>query len=106
MTDAEVVAAIRAKHLKANIDHFERDPEFWGRPDWDRAWVDPGGTIFGSGPYLHVPIVGGDADGTQQRVYAPERLRRKLAKVWPCPGGHGAACCGEYEMCRAAMEDS
>lgn len=24
--------------------------------DWSRAWVDEGGTIFGPGPYFHVPF--------------------------------------------------
>jgi hypothetical protein len=83
MTDAEVIAAIRQRHLKANIDQFEREPEKWGAPQWERAWVDRGGTIFGPGPYLHVPIVGGCWDGTTQRVYAPERLRKRLASQWP-----------------------
>ena len=77
---ADIIAAIRQTHLKANIDQFEREPEKWGRPNWEQAWVDPGGTIFGDGPYLKVPIVGGEWDGTVQRVYAPARLQRKLAK--------------------------
>lgn len=79
MTDADVIAAIRACHLKANIDEFEREPEKWGRPDWDRAWVDGGREWV----YLHVPIVGGECgmDGTAQRVYPPARLSRKLAKA-------------------------
>lgn len=78
MSRQEIIAAIRANHLKANIDKFDRDPAFWGAPQWDKAWVDDGGTIFGPGPYLHVPIVGGDFDGTVQRVYPPARLRRRL----------------------------
>lgn len=82
MTDADVIAAIQANHLKANIAKFERDPVFWGRPMWSEAWIDRGGTIFGPGPYLHVPIQGGDFDGTVQRVYAPARLQRRLAATW------------------------
>lgn len=78
MSEQEVIAAIRANHLKANIDQFEREPEKLGTPQWDKAWVDPGGTIFGPGPYLKVPIVGGEWDGTVQRVYPPARLRRRL----------------------------
>src|SRR5688500_1181596 len=50
MTDKEVIAAIQKNHLKANIDQFEREPDVWGRPDWSKAWLDPGGTIFGPGP--------------------------------------------------------
>lgn len=30
----------------------------------------------------------------------------KIPKVIKCPGGHGASCCGKYEMCRAAMRGS
>lgn len=75
----EVIAAIRATHLTANIDQFEREPDRWGAPQWQDAWVDPGGTLFGPGPYLKVPIRGGAWDGTVQRVYAPAPLRRRLA---------------------------
>lgn len=82
MNDADVIAAIRQTHLKANIAPFERDPARWGRPDWARARVDPGGTVWGPGPYLHVPIVGGAWGGTAQRVYPPARLRRHLAARW------------------------
>ncbi len=82
LTDAQVIAAIRANHLKANIDRFEREPERCGRPVWERAWIDPGGTIFGVGPYLKVPIEGGEWDGCVQRVYAPARLRVRLARRW------------------------
>lgn len=85
MTDSEVIAAIRANHLKANIDKFEREPEKWGTPDWGAAWVDPGGTIFGGGPYLKVPIRGGEWNDTVQRVYAPARLQRQLARKWIPP---------------------
>jgi hypothetical protein len=89
MSDAEIVAAIRAHHLKANIGWVEslgRDPvHSGGMPitiHWDRAWVDKGGTVFGEGPYLHVPITGywGDNEETVHRVYPPARLRRKLAR--------------------------
>lgn len=84
MTDADVVAAIRANHLKANIDQFEREPKRWGAPQWDKAWLDPGGSIFGppNCPYVKVPISGGEWDGTVQRVYAPSRLRRRIQRLW------------------------
>lgn len=83
MTDAEVIAAIRANHLKANI----RNP-YYVRHYWDRAWVDPGGTIFGPGPYVKLPVDWLWAEGSDKtnevviRVYAPARLRRKLAAQW------------------------
>jgi ribosomal protein S6E (S10) len=81
VTDADVIAAIHRQHLKANIARFEADPSVTVR--WDLARVDPGGTIFGAGPYLKVPVRGGgDWDGTVHRVYAPERLRKRLAAQW------------------------
>jgi hypothetical protein len=79
MTDADVIAAIRANHLKANIAGFETAPDCVVL--WDEATVDPGGTVFGPGPYLHVPIVGCCAC-IVVRVYPPARLRRRLAKLW------------------------
>jgi len=78
MTKAQIIKAIRREHLKANISAHETNPRKWGRPHWTRAWIDPGGTIFGPGPYLKVPIVGGELDGTVQRVYPTARLRRRL----------------------------
>jgi len=78
---AEIVAAIRASHLKGSgVDGTERIVH------WDRAYVDPGGTIFGPGPYLKVPITlltesGQPIDEITVRVYPPARLLRKLAKL-------------------------
>lgn len=80
MTDRDVIAAIRETHLKANIARFEQNPKC--RVYWDEATVDPGGSIFGPGPYLKVPVTGEGWDGTRHRVYAPARLQRKLAKYW------------------------
>lgn len=76
MTGAEVIAAIRAKHLKANVSHLPADAL-----EWDSAWVDAGGGIFGEGPYLKVPIRGHEC-GLVVRVYAHERLRKRLARDW------------------------
>ena len=73
MTDREVIEAIRANHLKANIDAHERG-ETGAVVRWDRAWLDRGGTIFGAGPYAKVPIEFED-DEIVVRVYPPERLR-------------------------------
>lgn len=82
MTDQHVIKAIRAKHLKANIGSIEADPRW--RLRWDKAWVDPGGTIFGEGPYVKVPVDCGHCAQHDHtiRVYAPERLRRQIAKKW------------------------
>ena len=83
MTDAAVIAAIRANHLKANIHN-----RFYVRQYWDRAWLDPGGTIFGPGPYVKLPVDWLRAEGSDEteevviRVYAPARLQRQLAKRW------------------------
>jgi len=80
MTDRQVILAIRRCHLKANISQFEGKRGI--KVLWLQATVDPGGTFFGPGPYLKVPISGGDWDGTRQRVYAPARLRRRLERAW------------------------
>jgi len=81
---AEIVAAIRASHLKGSgVEGTDRIVH------WDRAFVDPGGTIpFGLGPYAKVPITlltenGQPIDEITVRVYPPERLRRRLAKLLP-----------------------
>jgi hypothetical protein len=80
VTDAEVLDAIRANHLKANISVAEAE----GRAHWDRAWIDRGGTIFGAGPYAKVPVSlmqdGVVVDEIVVRVYPPERLRKRLAR--------------------------
>lgn len=90
MTHAEVIAAIRRDHLKANIGWIEAmvpPPKHRnGNPihvHWDRAWVDEGGTVFGAGPYLHVPIMNywSTDEETVHRVYPPARLRRRLRKA-------------------------
>jgi hypothetical protein len=84
VTDREVIEAIRADHLAANISN-----RYYVRHHWDRAWVDPGNTMFGLGPYVKLPVDWANsddpADGTCEvviRVYAPVRLRRRLAKQW------------------------
>ena len=80
MNDEDVIAAIRANHLKANIGWFEQGTEC-AVIHWERATVDPGGTIFGLGPYLKVPVTW-NGETIPRRVYAPARLRRRLAKLW------------------------
>jgi hypothetical protein len=82
MTDAEVLAAIKANHLEANIGCHERG-ETDGVPRWEQAWIDPGGVLWGPGPYAKVPIDFGHPDwNTVVRVYPPERLRKRLAAQW------------------------
>ena len=103
LTDADVIAAIRATHRKANIDPCDCEPARWGTPMWSQACVDSGGTIFGDGPYLHVPIEGGAWDGTVQRVYAPARLRRRLARQWAAPV---SAPCGTVTTMGRALSET
>lgn len=60
-----------------------RLPVIWPYPPltpyWERAWVDPGGTVFGPGPYLHVTCHHpGDPQGREYervlRVYPPDGI--------------------------------
>ena len=83
MTDAEVIAAIRQCHLKANIADYPRSAQHW-----DLAWVDPGQSIFGGGPYVKLPVDSAQPDGCLHtiRVYAPARLQRRLARLWTPDG--------------------
>ncbi len=76
LTDAEVIAAIRENHLTANI----RD-EYIVREYWGEATVDPGGTIFGPGPYVKLPVQR-FIERVVIRVYPPARLRKRLQKQW------------------------
>ena len=79
MTDDDVIAAIRKNHLKANIS----DPCIV-RKYWELAWVDRGGGVFGPGPYVQLPVdwrVGKGRERVTIRVYPPERLRKRLAKL-------------------------
>jgi hypothetical protein len=90
VTDAEVIAAIRTNHLRANIGQFEDDPN--SVVHWDEAWIDPGGGVFGLGPYLKVPVSSPlclDGAKLPHRVYPPARLQRKLARAWT--GGRDAS---------------
>ena len=87
MGDREVIDAIRARHLKANIDYYESKPG-WYTLRWEAAWLDPGGSIFGPGPYVKLPVDIHEPDCTDDaviRVYAPARLRRRLAARWAQP---------------------
>lgn len=77
MTDSDVIAAIRKHHLKANIADLPADAD----QHWSRAWVDPGGSIWGEGPYVKLPV-SYCGDEYVIRVYAPARLRRRLAARW------------------------
>lgn len=88
MTDADVIDAVRRHHLRANISNTA-----YVRQYWEQAWVDPGGTIFGPGPYVKLPVdllIRDDSDLTNRvviRVYPPERLRRRLAAQWKRDAG-------------------
>lgn len=82
MTDVEVIAAIRRQHLKANIENH-----CYVRHYWKLAWLDVGG-VFCEGPYVHLPVDWLVRKGSRQtervtiRVFAPARLRRRLARKW------------------------
>lgn len=76
-TKQQIIAAIRQQHLQANIAEYEQDPAV--TIHWDQASVVPGWSIFGTGPYLHVPVSLADGDRVVIRVYPPERLRKTLA---------------------------
>lgn len=77
MTKSALIAAIRTHHLRVNIAQYEADPT--ARILWHRARIDPGGTLFGPGPYLKVPVWIG-RERTVHRVYPPAWLRRRLLR--------------------------
>jgi len=77
VNNAEVLATIRKRHLKANISSFREE-----QLHWDRAWLDEGGTIFGPGPYAHVPVKMDDGGEIVIRVYPPAALLRRLQRLW------------------------
>lgn len=83
LTSAEVLAIIREKHLKASLRWFHKQPGVVIH--WDRAWLDPGGVIFGLGPYAKVPVTLTDNDQRVIRVHVAEPLRKRLARLWIRP---------------------
>lgn len=56
---AELRRPVDFRRAKCALDCSGPKPEL--------AWVDPGGTIFGTGPYIKVPC----DDGAAQRAYCP-----------------------------------
>jgi hypothetical protein len=99
LCDREVLAAIRKSHYRAPYEkRSEWDPKA-PRLQWGAAWIDPGGVVFGLGPYAKVPVVEwneekgqwvpygsrgeGATGGVVVRVYPkPERLRQRLHDQW------------------------
>ena len=79
LNTVDVIDAIQRQHLQANIADEERAGSVI---HWAQAHVDPGGTIFGPGPYLRGPVTRRDGEEIVIRVYAPARLRRQLAAHW------------------------
>jgi hypothetical protein len=39
--------------------------------DWNAAWVDPGGTIWGPGPYLKLPFKWPTGEDGAERIFCP-----------------------------------
>jgi hypothetical protein len=76
----------------------------WRVPDWSRAWVDPGGTIFGPGPYLHVPDrhvsdpwEEDPEDDVSRRVYCPYGYPEEGVRFWVREAFQASSYCpGEY----------
>lgn len=53
-------------------------------PLWHLAYSDPGGTIFGPGPYLKLPMTGDDgdlSDQTTHRVRPPGGYENRTVKL-------------------------
>ncbi len=83
MTDDDIVALIRAQHLKGEVGFYEAHPR-WFSVEWADAYVDG----LGGAPYLHVPIaprsavgesyVGSKREGVVIRVRPTARLAKKL----------------------------
>ena len=96
LTSEQVLTAIRANHLKANIGAYERGLH-GAELHWDRAWVDSmgPGSIYATVPVTlwftpqeqehYKTLVGLEpppCDEIVVRVYPPARLARQLAARW------------------------
>lgn len=83
LTDADMIRLIQQHHHRTNIGPHEDDPS--ARIQWEKAWVDPGGSIFAGCPYLHVPVFqpGWSEPGWDpvRRVYPNARAQRLIAAI-------------------------
>jgi hypothetical protein len=81
MTDQEVIEAVQLNALEWR--HMVAGQIVWER--WEEATVDPGGSLWGPGPYVKLPVDVVYEDGTEDlitvRVHPREWIRRILASA-------------------------
>lgn len=82
--DRDIVRAVRANHLRANIAQYEDGaPGCVYRLHWRIAFVDG----LGHAPYVHLPVSITEPNGPKNdriviRVYPPKRLADRLIKLY------------------------
>jgi hypothetical protein len=62
------ISTLAVCHSNTLVDGHEWSEQDFAKLDLSRAYVDPGGSIFGEHPYLHCPEKD-DSDGVWHRLY-------------------------------------
>ena len=57
--------------MNSTVDGSRVSSKRWANLDFSKAWIDPGGSIFGRGPYLKVPTFDGETTHRVRCLYEP-----------------------------------